>query len=426
MARRGGGGGGISNSAALRCFVAFAALGTLYLVGYAYSLPGPTEGLVDDDHGGPSASAPKASMLRGKAGNSTAGGPRVPSFYVPIELRAVEHGDPRVTLCKLDFDSYWRDPSKTPMFRDLTTMSKCGKGDRSGSLDDLVADLPKRGITPLVPTAFVFHESRVGSTLVANMLASVPTNLVYSESPPPPIVLNHCRGCTKERQLDLLRKLVSLMGASPFHTHLYFKFQSITVPAMTVLAEAFPTTPFIFVYREPVQVMMSHFKNGNGRSAPCVREHVRPRKETAAILGMSQKDAQGSSSESYCAAHLSMLCEAALEADAKWGNRALMVDYNSLPGALVAHVVPKHFHVDVSLEDQRRMVATSKVYSKARVVAKRAGEWAGDSAQKEKAASAAVKAAAAELMEPRYNKLVAATKAKTGGDDLYHYKDFTV
>ena len=33
----------------------------------------------------------------------------------------------------------------------------------------------------LEPSGFIFHESRVGSTLVANMLASVPTNLVYSE-----------------------------------------------------------------------------------------------------------------------------------------------------------------------------------------------------------------------------------------------------
>jgi hypothetical protein len=34
------------------------------------------------------------------------------------------------------------------------------------------------------PSGFVFHQSRVGSTLVANMLASVSTHLVYSESFP--------------------------------------------------------------------------------------------------------------------------------------------------------------------------------------------------------------------------------------------------
>ena len=35
------------------------------------------------------------------------------------------------------------------------------------------------------PTGFVFHESRVGSTLVANALASNPWNMVFSESDPP-------------------------------------------------------------------------------------------------------------------------------------------------------------------------------------------------------------------------------------------------
>ena len=44
----------------------------------------------------------------------------------------------------------------------------------------------KKNIKPVKPSGFVFHESRVGSTLVANMLAAVPTNIVYSESAPPP------------------------------------------------------------------------------------------------------------------------------------------------------------------------------------------------------------------------------------------------
>ena len=87
------------------------------------------------------------------------------------------------------------------MFRDLQTASKCGKG-KSGRLGELYDDLKSKGVTPLTPAGFVFHESRVGSTLVANMLASVPTNLVYSESSPPPVVLNHCRSCGKQRQRD--------------------------------------------------------------------------------------------------------------------------------------------------------------------------------------------------------------------------------
>ena len=57
------------------------------------------------------------------------------------------------------------------MFRDLVAASKCGRG-KTGTLNELYEGLAAKGVTPLKPSGFVFHESRVGSTLVANMLAS--------------------------------------------------------------------------------------------------------------------------------------------------------------------------------------------------------------------------------------------------------------
>ena len=121
------------------------------------------------------------------------------------------------------------------------------------TLNTLYEDMRKKNIKPVKPSGFVFHESRVGSTLVANMLAAVPTNIVYSESAPPPAVLNHCRSCSKQRKTDILQKLIALMGASPtnYHTHLFFKFQSATVPNIRSLLDAFPETPWLFVYVIP-------------------------------------------------------------------------------------------------------------------------------------------------------------------------------
>ena len=56
----------------------------------------------------------------------------------------------------------------------------------SALLVEARAQAAREGRALLYPSGFVFHESRVGSTLVANMLAAVPTNIVYSESAPPP------------------------------------------------------------------------------------------------------------------------------------------------------------------------------------------------------------------------------------------------
>mmetsp|Transcript_31125 Transcript_31125/g.100290 ORF Transcript_31125/g.100290 Transcript_31125/m.100290 type:complete len:351 (-) Transcript_31125:252-1304(-) len=335
------------------------------------------------------------------------------------------------------------------MFRDLVSASRCGRG-KSGSLDDLFGDLVRRkgsgknNKPPLEPSGFVFHESRVGSTLVANMLASIPTNLVYSESAPPPTILNHCTSCSMDRKVDLLRKLFALMGNSPFHTRLYYKFQSITVPSMAPLLLAFPKTPWIFVYREPVQVMMSHFKHG-GRTAPCLREHKRPRRETADILETDVAAASRVRPEAYCAAHLAMLCEAALDAadrEARRGNaeNALLLNYESLPGALVHYVVPDHFNVDdYDADDKLRMLDVANVYSKRRKALPAAVEgatpqqdapsavapdvtWGGDSQAKMDAASTEIKAAANDIMRPRYDRLLDATKLRTGGDDLRRYQ----
>lgn len=356
----------------------------------------------------------------------------VPSFWVPTEIANVEYGDPRVSLCRIDWNRYWRNPSRTPMFRDLVGMSRCGRG-KSGSLNVLVADLAKRRVKPVPPTGFVFHESRVGSTLIANMLGSIPTNLVYSESAPPATIINHCRKCTPEERSSLLQKMVALMGASPFHERLYFKFQSITVPNIAVLSAAFPDTPWIFVYREPVQVMMSHFKRGGSGSPPCLREHRRPREETADILGVSQRMATEESKERFCAAHLSMLCAAALASDQASGDRALMVNYDSLPGSLVHYVIPTHFGVSPFDQlDAQRMIDTSNVYSKRRKALPPGGDvasvkkWEGDSEAKEQAASEEVREAAAVIMRPFFEKLLAATVAKTNGDDLIRFKNQTL
>ncbi|CAN0367157.1 unnamed protein product, partial [Ectocarpus sp. 13 AM-2016] len=41
------------------------------------------------------------------------------------------------------------------------------------------------GRAPLPPKGFIYHETRCGSTLVANMLATLAPSRVFSESKPP-------------------------------------------------------------------------------------------------------------------------------------------------------------------------------------------------------------------------------------------------
>ena len=211
------------------------------------------------------------------------------------------------------------------------------------------------------------------------------------------------------------------MGASPYHDALFFKFQSITVPSMLVLLDAFPRTPWIFVYRDPVQTMMSHFKKGVG-SGPCLREQRSPRDATARVLGVEKHAASKTSKENYCAAHLAMLSYAAADAYASHPSTGLLVDYESLPGSLPSYVLPKHFGVPVAADDGPRIAAAGGVYSKARDTKKLQGEWEGDSEKKERASTPTIRDAAGAYLKPAFDKCRAATLAKTGGDDLVHLK----
>jgi hypothetical protein len=158
-------------------------------------------------------------------------------------------------------------------------MSDCnGKGKHLGKRLSELKQVSDGSISSVAVSGFVFHESRVGSTLVANLLASDKYSMVFSESAPPASVLL-CKqaGCLpRSKQVELFRDVVSLMCRSTHHKRCFFKFQSITTTMIGVALEAFPSVPWIFLYRDPVETMMSHVGPGKGRGAPCLRSKRRP------------------------------------------------------------------------------------------------------------------------------------------------------
>jgi len=87
-------------------------------------------------------------------------------FWTPIDIEVSQ--DPMVIMCQLDFETYSQTPHKFAMFRDLVTLSQCtGKNRRRERMSKLISEVQSdRRLKVLTPTAFVFHESRVGSTLV--------------------------------------------------------------------------------------------------------------------------------------------------------------------------------------------------------------------------------------------------------------------
>lgn len=113
--------------------------------------------------------------------------------------------------------------------------------------------------------ALIGHASRCGSTLVAQMLAHLPTHVVMSE-PPMLDVLLSIRGrlphVTRAEQVLWLRTLMFALGQAPgSEQHLIVKLDAWHVldPHYDLLAEAFPEVPKIFLYRHPVEIAASMF-----------------------------------------------------------------------------------------------------------------------------------------------------------------------
>ena len=352
---------------------------------------------------------------------SSAGSLDVPDysqeFWSPIDVD-VSH-DSVITLCKLNFKAYSQSPHLYPMFKDLEANSACvGTNRRREKMSVLLKEVDEQqraagsGGNVIQPTGFVFHESRVGSTLVANTLASDPFSMVFSESAPAANALLHCETCSRERNVKLFRDVVTLMGRSPIHKRLFFKFQSITSTKMDIALEAFPNTPFIFVYRQPVQTMMSHLDPLKGSmGAPCLRSMRNPpdevRNTISTVLGNKNPP-----KEAWCAAHLNMLCTHALSAYERYGvmtdgagavhQRGMLVNYDALPGIVARAVLPM-FGVAPHAAWLAKMAVESQHYSKGRGNTK---IFSGDSQDKDERATKPIVKFATSILMPSYEKLV--------------------
>lgn len=93
-------------------------------------------------------------------------------------------------------------------------------------------------IKSLSPKGFVFHESRCGSTLVANSLAAFDPakNRVYSESGPPVAAAHAYDDSYEKESIQLLQDVIYLMGRTDDlkEDNLFFKIQSIASKSIGV------------------------------------------------------------------------------------------------------------------------------------------------------------------------------------------------
>jgi len=268
----------------------------------------------------------------------------------------------------------------------------------------------------ILPNGFVFHESRCGSTLVANTLAAVnpEKNRVYTESAPLIMALRACEyGCRDhEVHIALIRDVVYMMGRTNDinESRLFFKVQSVGTPLIHLVREAFPSTPWVFVYRDPVQVMMSHLKDQEevkrGR-AVCLRDLKHPSRAIRNFVEEQGESIHHISNEEFCAAHMAILCNKAIENNDA-SETGLMLDYDDIANKLMDNVLPNHFNIPVGYDERKRIEKVCGTYSKGM---RGKVSWVPDNEKKENMATDEVKQASKKFLAPSYARLQLASRS---------------
>lgn len=180
----------------------------------------------------------------------------------------------------------------------------------------------------LRPTAFVFHSSRCGSTLVSQMLAALSQTIVLSEPPPVDVLARsylRVPHVPVEQRAAWLQWMVSAVGQRRTGAeHYYFiKFEPRTTLELPLLRHAFPDVPWIFLYRNPVEVLVSVLT----QTAPLTT----PGFTFPDPLGLDLTQLSAIPADEYAARMIGKLTEAAVQ---HHDEMCTLVNYSELPDIL--------------------------------------------------------------------------------------------
>jgi hypothetical protein len=159
---------------------------------------------------------------------------------------------------------------------------------------------------------------------------------------------------------------------------------------LPLFRRAFPDVPWIFLYRDPIEVLVSHLRMPGMQMIPGALDPN--------LFNIEPTD-RVRNPEDYCARILARLCEPVMQQQAK--AKRLLINYRDLPQAPWTAILP-HFGVTCSDEDREAMMQAAWSNTKMPGLA-----FTSDGAAKQQQASAAVRAAAENRMGDIYRQLEA-------------------
>jgi hypothetical protein len=222
------------------------------------------------------------------------------------------------------------------------------------------------------------------------MLAELPENVVISEAGPLDR-LARAVSIPEALRTEWLRWMVSALGQkrSGRETRYFIKFDSPTVLALPLIRRAFPSVPWIFLYRNPEEVLVSHLR----QPAPAMSVGV---VTDVSLIDEPFEKVVSKAPEEYAARVIGRICECAVQG---MDERGMLVNYTQLPEAAWGSIA-RWFGVGFSPDEIARMQHVALHDAK---WPRRRFEADGESKRLE--VSDAARAAAARWISPRFDEL---------------------
>ena len=200
--------------------------------------------------------------------------------WIPVKLYPEDNG----LLCRWLYVG--NKDFTEPFFDD--TIAACRKLPENGFLQkrmsstDVLPDWVKE-VNVIEPTAFIFHISRCGSTLISQMLGMQPSNIILSEVPFFDELLRY--GKKQHCMPGILPQLKAAIGLhaakrNEDHQQLFIKADSWHIHFYKEFRTLYPTVPFFLLYRQPDEVLRSQQKKRGMQALPNFLE--------AAIFGFDE------------------------------------------------------------------------------------------------------------------------------------------
>ncbi|MDR3481294.1 MAG: hypothetical protein P4L91_11355 [Burkholderiaceae bacterium] len=245
------------------------------------------------------------------------------------------------------------------------TISKCQaqlpNGSRYASLSSLESLLAAAAqpFAALAPAAFIFHVSRCGSTLLAQLLGLSRQNVVLSEVP----LLDQILRLSVSDSGIAPASVEALMSASlrllarqrnVDEARLFVKLDSWHVAFAPLIRKLYPATPFVLLYRAPDEVMRSHRKRRGMQAVPGL---IEPQ-----LFDLSAGDFDAGDADGYLDKVLAYYLSRFMGIAAQ-DRRALLVDYR-LGSMEMVRQVAAHAQFAISDADLASMEARSRFHSK--------------------------------------------------------------